>query len=81
MASAQAEKPKDERPPLRDVEAPLGDPIGMPSSPGAGCSSDPQEVQPLLRDAPAQLVRECFSVPQLKERALKMFVVLSGDAP
>ena len=59
----------------------MREPNGIGSSPGAGCSSDRHEVHPLPR-TPVQLApRECFSVAQLKEPALKMFVGSVGSVP
>lgn len=71
----------DARPPSGDLEAPSAEPIPVMDSQAAASTSRPHEVYLPQRGASAQLTSECFSVPELKMRALSMFVTTSGAAP
>ena len=71
----------DARPPSCDVEAPSGESISITNSQAAASSSDPHEVHLPQRGASVQQTSECFSVAELRERALKMFITTTGNAP
>ena len=70
----------DARPAACHVEAALTEVVQVGSSSLAWCSSDRHEHSPLQRDAPLQPPAECFSVAELKARALAMFIG-DGDVP
>ena len=59
----------------------MRDQVAMDASPGAGCSSVPHDIHTVQHDAPVELSTECFSVAELKQRALRMFITSSGGAP
>ena len=73
--------PTDERPAIGDAGAAMRDQVAMDASPGAGCSSVPHDIHTVQHDAPVELSTECFSVAELKQRALRMFITSSGGAP
>ena len=71
----------DDGPAVRGPEAARTNLVSMESSQAASSSSDRHEIHPTRGAASVSRQAECFSVAELKERALHMFVAAIGDAP
>ena len=71
----------DERPAVGDPQAALRDGISIEASQTAERSCDRHEVHLPQQPAPVRLATTCFSVDDLKARALRMFIAVIGSAP
>ena len=76
-----AARATDARPAVGDPEAALHDGISTEISQAAARGCDRHEVHLPQQLAPVRLVAACFSVDELKARALKMFIAVVGSAP
>ena len=76
-----AARATDARPAVGDPEAALRDSIVTETSQAADRSCDRHQSHLPQQPAPVRLSATCFSVDELKARALSMFIVLIGSAP